>query len=173
VVHMSRGIEILYNQFMEESRYYRRFHHTLFMLFTTIYLSLTGALTTADLSCNMILHLKSWTVFGLLIFAIPAFYIWLILKYHFVYAKMKTGASHLASLLEVGGYADPNLENIIKPLTSTKYTNIESDADERGIGDMVSLKSKWKLTFLGTGHIAFIAIFILAVLLLAITICNL
>ena len=144
--------DLLLTQLFEESRYYRRFHHTIFIMAVTLY---SGLLAVQSSSKELLLHCSAqgWIVAAIFVLIIPAYLFYLIFSYHkkivivnsLIYDSMKGRSSEISST---------NLKDIA---TDSKYSPINF----KKYGDVVN-NTKF-LYFTGKGHWFFCIFLILLV----------
>ncbi|PTQ97472.1 hypothetical protein C8R30_11151 [Nitrosomonas nitrosa] len=148
--------EILLNQAFEESRYYRKFHHTVFVLTATLY----AGLMALQLNANNSLCISSDTItFCLLafviVFVIPGYFCYLICEYHEKISKINAVISiYSRNLLKSIRINDPEIpQECLDEFLFKKY------------GDAVIARNCCFNRAVGKGHWFFIVIVLLLVLI--------
>ena|SRR5712691_1133694 len=88
---------VVLNQSFEESRYYRRFHHTVWTLFVTFYILLLGAeVSSPGNFSRMRPEPRLWIPFSLLLFLlIPGYVSRIVLRYHRTIATLNSLIANL------------------------------------------------------------------------------
>ena len=144
-------MELLLTQAFEESRYHRRFHHTIFILAVTLYtgllaLQLNGQVKICDSGT------KWFLVIGVGII-VPAYLCWLIVQYH---------------------VTTPKINYVIYKLGTSKYKACRHDPllphfDHQALNVFlfkkygVAVSENKDIKFIGRGHWFFIGIIVLLV----------
>lgn len=144
------------NQAFEESRYYRKFHHILYTLHMTLFLTLLGVQIANPTIMTTIRNdsLKTLIFVGVLLLLLPAYVIYVIFRYHVVHAK-------LSSLIAVLAESEP---------AQQVFQKASQGLQDRG---QLHLKTAWNALFkdnykniimhatspifIGAGHWFFIA----------------
>lgn len=142
----------LLNQAFEESRYYRKFHHTIFVLAVTLYAGLIA------IQLHKPIHIKNefalyFFVSVILIF-IPGYFSYLIYEYHKRISKINVVISILSrNFLKSIRIDDPEVPSeCLDEFLFKKY------------GDAAIARNCYSNCTVGKGHWFFIAIVILLVL---------
>lgn len=104
-------LETLLNQAFEESRYYRKFHHTVFVLAATLYAGLLALqLNASTLLCNWRDTIAFCFFAFVIILVIPGYFSYLIFAYHRRISKINAVISILSrNLLKSIRINDPEI----------------------------------------------------------------
>src|SRR5919197_3070418 len=118
------------NQAYEESRYYRIFHHTIYVLFMALYLALLGIQLSSITSISLIKAnvVQNFTVVVLLFVLMPLYYCYIISSYHKTIATINSLIAYLASLSndELGGLLpDSSQQELRKALNLLLFKKYE------------------------------------------------
>lgn len=156
-------MDLLLTQAFEESRYYRRFHHTIFVLAITLYSGLLALQLSKPIITNQ--GFTKWALVAIVGLIIPIYLCRLIIQYHVTIAK---------------------LNYVIYSLGSSKYRasrdslhdTLLPHAENQAINDFLFKKygmavaENRDIRFVGRGHWFFVGIIALLVFVNAIVFIN-